>query len=72
MKNKEFAKAVLDENVKTFIVHMSSLSLRSKMTIHLAKKDQIAWLLTIKVTVPAEYWDFANVYSKKSAKVLLE
>lgn len=31
---KEFAKAVLDKNVEVFVVHVASLSLRSKMTIH--------------------------------------
>ena len=31
---KEFAKAALDENIKAFVVHVSSLSLGSKMTIH--------------------------------------
>ena len=33
---KEFANPALDENVKTFVVHVSSL--RSKMSIHLARK----------------------------------
>ena len=31
---KEFAKAALDKNIEAFVVHVSSLSLRSKMTIH--------------------------------------
>ena len=34
IEKKEFAKAALDENIKAFVVHMSSLSLGSKMTIH--------------------------------------
>ena len=69
---KEFAKAALDENIKAFVVHVSSLSLGSKMTIHPARKAQIASLLAEKITVLAKYSDFANVFSKESAEVLSE
>ena len=40
--------------------------------IHLARKVQIALLLAKKVIILAEYLDFANVFSKKSANILLE
>ena len=69
---KEFAKAALDENIKAFVVHVSSVSSRSKMTIHPVREAQIASLLAKEVTVPAKYSDFADVYSKKSAEVLPE
>ena len=36
INQKKFAKAVLDENVEAFVVHVSSLELR--MSIHLARK----------------------------------
>ena len=62
----------MDENIKAFVLHVSSLSLGSKMTIHPVTEAQIALLLAKKVNVPAEYSDFADVFSKKSAKVLLE
>ena len=52
------------------MVHVSSLSLGSKMTIYLAQKAQIALLLAEKVTVLTKYSDFANVFSKELAKVL--
>ena len=42
------------------------------MSIHLARKAQLAWLLTEKITVPTEYSDFANVFLEKSANVLPE
>ena len=42
------------------------------MTIYPARKAQIASLLNKKVIVLAKYLDFANVLSKKSAKVLPE
>ena len=60
----------LDENIKAFVLHMSFLSLRSKMTIHLAREVQIALLLAKKETVLAEYADFANVFLEKSVAVL--
>ena len=40
------------------------------ITIYLAKEAQIALLFVKKVTVPEEYSDFADVFSKKSAEVL--
>ena len=67
---KEFAKAALDENIEAFVIHVSSLSLGSKMTIHPAREDQIALLLAEKVIVPAEYSDFADIFSKESAEML--
>ena len=42
------------------------------MTIHLAKKAQLALLLAEKVTVPTEYLDFADVFLEKSSNVLPE
>ena len=42
------------------------------MTIHPAREAQLASLLTKEVTVPVEYSDFADVFSEKSANVLLE
>ena len=42
------------------------------MIIHLARKAQIALLLAKEVTVPVKYTDFADIFSKESAKVLPE
>ena len=42
------------------------------MSINPAREAQLALLLTKKVTVPIEYSDFTNVFSEKSANVLLE
>ena len=72
INKKEFTKAALVKNIKAFVVHVSFLNLRSKMTIHSAQEAQIALLLAKKVTVPTEYADFSDVFLKKSAKVLLE
>ena len=65
---KEFAKVSLDKNIKAFVVHVSSLELR--ITIYLARKAQMAFLLAEKVIVPAKYLDVADVFSKKSANIL--
>ena len=67
---KEFALAALDENIEAFMLYLSSLSLRLKMLIDPAQKAQIALMLAKKVTVVAEYTDFADVFLKKFAKVL--
>ena len=52
------------------MVHVSFL--RLKMSIHLARKAQLALLLTEKVTMPVEYLDFANVFLEKSVNIFLE
>ena len=70
INQKEFTKAPIDENVKAIVVHVNSLGLR--MSIHPARKAQFALLLTEKVTMPTKYLDFADVFSKKSANILLD
>lgn len=44
----------------------------TKMTIYLNQKAQIAFLLIKKVRILEEYSNFANVFSKEKALVLLE
>ena len=67
---KEFAKAALNENIEAFVVYVSSL--RSKMTIHLAREAQLTLLLAEEITVPVKYSNFADIFSEKSANVLPE
>ena len=52
VNKKEFAKAILGKNIKTFVLYVSSLELKIK--IHLAKKVQIVLLLAEEIIVPAE------------------
>ena len=68
LDRKKFAKKALDENIRAFVVHIRSL--RSRMTIHLARKVQLALLLAEKFTDLAKYSDFADVFSEKLANVL--
>ena len=63
----EFAKAELDENIEAFVVHVSSLGLR--MTIQLVTEAQLALLLAEKVTIPAKYSNFADMFLKQSANI---
>ena len=42
------------------------------MNIHLAKKAQLALLITKEVTVPIKYLDFADLFLEKLANVLSE
>ena len=72
INKKEFAKVALNENIEAFMVHVSFLNLGLKMTIYSDWEAHIALLLAEKITVSAEYLDFADIFSKKSAKVLLE
>lgn len=59
---KNLAKAALDESVEAFIVHMASLI--SEMSIYPAEKAPKALLVTEETTIPAQYTDYTNVFSK--------
>ena len=65
---KKFAKTALNENIEAFIIDIASFA--SKITIYLAGKFQILLLLTKKIAVPIKYTKFANIFSKKWAKIL--
>ena len=68
---KKFARAAFDENVKAFIMHVTSFSL-NLMSIHPAKKAQIALLIAEEVKIPNDYLDFSDVFSKEKALLLPE
>lgn len=63
---KKLAKAALDKNFKTFVIHIAALeALLGIILIYLDKKAQIASLLTKKLAIPQEYSDFANIFLEK-------
>ena len=70
INKKKFAKAALDENSETFVIHVASLSLVPG--IYPDREAQIAFLLTEKVKIPDKYSDFTNVFSEEKALVLPE
>ena len=65
---KKFAKVALNNNIKAFMVYISSLGL--KIIIHLARKAQVALLLVKKIFILTKYSGFDNDFSKKSANIL--
>lgn len=52
------------------MIYISFVSLESKMTIYWTRKATIALLLAKEVILLAEYLDFADVFSVKSAEIL--
>ena len=69
MNKKEFAKAVLDEHIEVFVVHVTFFL---TIAIHLARKAEIALLVAKEIKIQTKYSDFLDVFSKKKASILLE
>lgn len=72
MNKKEFAKAELDSNFKTFVVYVVFLNLIPALGIYPARTAQIISLLTKKIKIPDDYSDFTDVFLKEKALVLPE
>lgn len=58
---------LLVKNIETFIVHVIFLL---KKAIYLAKKAQIAFLLTKKVIILKKYFSFSDIFLKKKVLIL--
>ena len=61
---------MLNDNIETFVMHISFL--KSRITIYLARKAWMALLLAKKTIDLAKYSNFAEVFLKESANVVLE
>lgn len=63
MIKREFAKAGLDENSETFVVHVAALE--AETSIYLSQKTQTTALQWDKASteVPAKYFDYADAFS---------
>ena len=61
---------MLDKNNEAFVIYDSFFEL--KIIIYPARKALMALLLAKEVTVLAKYLDFIDIFSKKSANVLLK
>lgn len=70
--DKEFAAAASNEDDETFVVHVAVIMRSTKMTVHPSCEAQIASLNVEEVTVPPEYSDCVDVFSKDSAAELPE
>ena len=73
---REFAAAALDPEHETYVVHVASLSSTSlaSLNVHTFREPQISGLIAKKAPtkVPAEYSDFADVFSPDLASELPE
>ena len=77
MGKKEFAAAALDPEHETYVVHVASLSstpLVASLDVHPSRRPQISGLIAEEAPtkVPAEYSDFADVFSPDLASKLPE
>ena len=74
VSKKEFAAAVLDPEHETYVVHVASLSSipLASFDIHPSRESQISGLIAEEAPtkVPAEYSDFADVFSPDLAMEL--
>ena len=59
----------MDENIETFVIYVSSLSLE---LIHLDKVTLIASLVIEKLTIMDKYFDFADVFWEQKSSMLLK
>ena len=78
---KEFAAAALDPESETFVVHVASLSSDAspsssplELDVHPSRRPQVSGLIAKEAPtkVPAEYSDFADVFSPDLASKLPE
>ena len=75
INKKEFAKAALDEESETFVVHVTALeALLAEIAIHLSQEAQIFALIQDKTPtkVPPKYANYADVFSFNLAMELPE
>lgn len=63
---------VLNENVETFIMYVTSLNLSKKPTIiiHLVRKTSTVLLFAKEIKILAKYLNFSNIFLEKKALVL--
>ena len=64
---------MLDADSETFVVHVA-IREREEMPVHVEKQAQVGGLLFNKAPtkIPAEYFDYSNVFSAENAVELLE
>ena len=82
INKREFVKAALDVNFETFVVYITALEMPTAMPIYLLKTSQVQGLdkPTLAILqwdkactkIPAEYADYADIFSSDLAIELLE
>ncbi len=77
---RKFAKVALDENSKTFVVHIANLEVQTAMLIYPSKALQVQnhpilaalWWYKASTKISAKYFDYADVFSSNLAMELPE
>ena len=64
MNKMEFAKAILNKYIETFVIYKTFLLI---IAIYPAKKVQIALLVIKKIRISIKYSDFSEVFFKKKS-----
>ena len=79
INKKEFAKAALNENFETFVVHITTLEVPITMSIHFFRAPQVQDNFTLAALIQqdkditkilAKYSDYTNVFSSDLAMEL--
>lgn len=66
INKKEFTKATLNENIKTFVVNITFLLIK---VIHSTKETRIILLLAKKEKIAIRYLDFSDIFFEKKALI---
>ena len=69
---KEFAVAALNANNKIFVLHIVTLAKPTTIPIHPSCQAQVVLLISEKIRIPIEYFNFSNIFSSDSATELPE
>lgn len=71
IKKKKFVKIVLNNNIKVFVIYITSFNY-SLQIIYLVKKTLIILLFAKKIKIFTKYFDFLNVFSETKTLILLK
>lgn len=71
IKKKKFVKIILNNNIKVFVIYITSFNY-SLQIIYLVKKILIILLFAKKIKIFTKYLDFLNVFSETKTLILLK
>ena len=69
---REFAAAALNAYNEMFVLYVATLAEPTTMLIHSSCQTQVAALTSEETGIPADYFDFSNVFSSDSTSELPE
>ena len=71
INKREFGVAAQNADDMIFVVHVEALAELTNILIQLSYQAQVTALTSEETGIPAEYFDFSNVFSSDSAADLL-